>query len=452
MIRLLLFAFLYIGNFSSVNSLQFTGRGFCAATEKGVFVYDMSRGIVASLLADNPYIAAYDPSSGELAYVDAHGVLSYYSTFFGTIKRIGQVSQVKGIGIQNGVIMLIYRNGAKRFITRLGQPAPHIYMDTMKIAKDREIPMYLRTRTYQNVCYAFYRATSFARGYNYDYVGTNGTGVFIFDRTMKRKLSSVFLNIEPPIYRLIRVFDTVYVLHSRGITKISGKYNASLTTNCFQNGFYPVDILFGEKENYVINRHGYYTQEEPFFFTPFSQECGDAQKVVYDSKGGIVVLRHCLIRITDKGIPRKLLKLNKEDIQDAGITGENLYLILNGRLVRLNDTLYTEVDYKKEPVIASRIIQGIGRVYIPAKRGVFLVDGEHETLIRSPFNMLDVTDGVEEEGSVYFSLKTKVVELDVNNGAWRNIQIENIRANNITAITSISGRLYIGTDRGLYIK
>lgn len=452
MIKLLLFAILYLGDFSYINSLQFTGRGFCASTGGGVFVYDIGKGIVVSYIAENPYLAAYDPASGEVVYVDAHNVLYLYSGFFGILKTIGRVAPLKGLGVQNGIIMLEYKNGARRYISKYNQPAPRIYIDSMKVAREREIPMYLRTRNYNNMCYAFYRSTSFARGYNYDYVGTNGTGVFIFDRTMKKKLRGVFLNIEPPVYHLTRVFDTVYVLHHNGITKISKGYVSSLTPDCFQNGFYPVDMLFSENGAYIVNRHGYYTATEPFFFTPFEKQCGDGLKVLYDDKGGIVVLSHCLLKITDKGSPVKVLQIATNEIEDAGILDNRTYLILGGQLVFVDDTSYKNVIFNGEPVIASRIIQGLYRVYIAAKRGLFIIENGKIRLEKTPFNMLDVRDGVEDEDNLYLALKSQVISFNIVDGEWKSVIFDNIDLRGITSITSLNNRLYVGTDRGVVVK
>ncbi len=452
MIKLLVIAFLYISDFSYINSIQFTGKGFCAAAKKGVFVYELGKGIVASIYADNPYLAAYDPASGEIVYVSAQGGLYFYSTFFNTLRYVGKVSEVTGMGLQNGIIMLLFKNGTRRFLTRYAQPAPGIYIDTFKIALKREIPLYLRTRTYRNGCYAFYRATSFARGYNYDYVGTDGAGVFVFDRTMKKELLSVFTNIVPPIYRLIRVFDTIYVLHRGGITKISHADISSIPANCFRNGFYPVDILYGDKEEYVINTHGYYTANEPFFFTPFEPACGNALKVIYPLDGGIIVLQHCLLKITEKGALSKLGVFDRVNIEDAGVIGENIYLIVNGRLVELVDTLYREVVYENEPIQGVRIIESIDRLYVPARRGMFVVKSNRIRRIQSPFNMLEVKDGIWEDGKLYLSLTSRIVELDLVSGTWNYIQLDNAEIKNITTISVSSGRLYIGSDRGLLIK
>ena len=452
MIKLLVIASLYIADFSYINSIQFTGKGFCAATKKGVFVYEHGKGIVAAVYADNPYLAAYDPASGELVYVNAHGGLYFYSTFFNTLRYVGKVVDVAGIGLQNGIIMLLLKNGTRRFLTRYAQPAPRIYIDTFKIALKREIPLYLRTRTYRNGCYAFFRATSFARGYNYDYVGTDGAGVFVFDRTMKKGLLSVFANIEPPIYKLIRVFDTMYVLHRAGITKISHEYITSIPAKCFKNGFYPVDILYGDKEKYIVNTHGYYTANEPFFFTPFEPECGNALKVIYPLDDRIIVLQHCLLEIAEKGTPSKLAVFDRVNIEDAGVIGKNIYLIVNGRLVQLVDTLYREVVYEKEPIAGMQIIEGIDRLYVPARRGIFVVKNNGIKRIQSPFNMLEVKDGVWEDGKLYLSLKSQIVELDLVSEAWNYIQLDNTEMKNITTVSVLSGRLYIGTDRGLLIK
>ncbi len=452
MIKLLIFAFLYLGDFSHINSLQFTGRGFCAATDGGVLVYDMEKGITLSLVANAPYLAAYDLSSREVAFIDRSNNLYIYSNFFHTLMKIAHVQGVVRMGLQNGIVMLLFANGTKRYISKFNEPAPRIYIDSMKIAGGHEIPIYLKTRNYQNNCYAFYKPTAFARGYNYDYVGTNGSGVFIFDRTVKKELKNVFVNIKPPVYKLTVVFDTVYILHSEGLTRISGKYVHSLTTNCFQNGYSPVDLLFTENAGYVINSEGYYTINEPFFFTAFPSECGDAVKVLYDDNGGLIISEHCIFRMDKGGNLKKLTAINRYTVQDAGALENKLYLVLDGRLTSLVDTAFEDVIYDKEPIVTNRIIQGLYTLYVPAKRGLFLIDNSKVSLIRSPYNLLDIVDGTEDENQLYLASQNRVIKFNVTRDNWENLTVENTSLSDITAIATMGGKIYIATSKGVIVR
>ena len=451
MIRLLLFAALYLSDFSTVNSLQFTGRGFCAATDGGVFVYDNSRGIVASYAMKGLKLAACDINSGEIAFITKDGTLYVYSSFFETLKRIGLARGVKGMGYSSGIIMLIYSNGTRRYVSRFGQPAPSIYIDTMFQAKPRTFPLYLKTRTYENACHVFKDPLSYAPGYDLDFIGTDGNGVYIFDKRMKKLKNTVYLNITPPVRKFITVFDTLYVLHSAGVTKISKNYVSSLSGDCFQYGFYPVDMVYAGGEMFLISRNGFYTADDPYFFTPLNGVCGEARSAFGMKDKSFVVTRHCLLTVSDEG--ETITEFRTEKTVDYGVSdGKNIYFIIDERLYVLADTALEEIIYAEEPIIAHTIISDYGKVYIPAKRGLFILSTKGIELIRSPFDLLSVLSGIFSENMLYLALPDKVILYDFPHKTWKMYNIGKGQLTGITTITEFEGKLYVGYDKGVLVK
>ncbi len=450
MIRLLLFAALYLSNFATVNSLQFTKRGFCAATDGGVFVYDNNRGIVTSYAMNGVKLAAYDVNSGEIAFITKDGVLYVYSPFFETLKQVGIARDVDGIAYSAGIIMLLYPGGTKKYISKLGQPAPDIYIDTMLQVKSRAFPLYLKTRTYENTCHVFKKPISYAPGYDMDFIGTDGNGVYIFDRRMKRLKNTVYINITPPVKKIVRVFDTIYILHASGVTKISNNYISSLSTDCFQYGFSPVDLVYSGVI-FLLNSNGFYTMDDPYFFISIDKVCGEPVGAFNIKDEGFITTEHCLLSLNQKGKINVEFKTNRT-IEYAGTDGDNIYLVVDDRLHVLKDTTIEEISFDGEPIITHMVISGYGTLYVPAKRGLFILEGNQTKLIRSPFNMLSVVDGVFSDDVLFLAQPGKVVLYDFIQNNWRTLNLTGEQIYGITTISEFEGKLYIGYQNGVLIK
>ncbi len=451
MIKLLLFTTLYLADFSHINSLQFTGRGFCAATDGGVFVYDYNEGIVSSFATKWVRLASYDSRSGEIAFITKDGMLFVYSPFFESLKKVGMVGGVVGMRFSAGIIMLLYENGARRYLSKFNQPAPAIYIDTMFLTKPRSLPLYLKTRTYENPCHVFSEPTGYAGGYDLDYVGTKANGVYVFDRRMKKLKKRVYINIEPPVYRLGVVFDTLYVLHAAGVTKISGDYVNSLSTDCFQYGFSPVDFLYIGESVLLLNKNGFYTLSDPYFFTSFDGGCGDAVCAFNTETCNFVATRNCILTVGDDGSVKRYFT-SIMPIEYATASFNDIYLIANGKLYTLKDTVLNEVDYENEPILTNYIVQGYSAIYVPAKRGLFIISDKKINLIKSPFNLLSIHNGVASDNSVYLASSNRVVMYDFAYRNWKTFDPGQPDVKGITAMAEFNNRVYIGYNRGVLIK
>lgn len=450
-INLFLFAFLYLSDFSHVYSLQFTGRGFCAATEEGVFVYDNQDGVVVSYPMKKVYLASYDLQSREIAFITKSGTLYVYSPFFERLRRVISTKDVIGMGFNSGIIMLIYQNGLRRYITKLGQVAPSIHIDTIYETKPRQLPLYLRTRTYEDPCHTFSSPTSYVRGYNLDYVGTWGSGVYVFDNRMRKLEKRVYVNVQPPVYRLEMNFDTLYILHSAGITKISGGYVNSIPLGCFHEGFKPVDFLYLNNKMLVLGSTGFYALENPYFFTPLDESCGKAIATFTKGYESFIVSEHCIYYVNEKGGVNKFANFSSPIDFATSFEGK-VYVIVNNSLYVLQDTILSSIDYKDEPIITRYLIRGSESLYVPAKRGLFVISNGEITRLNSPFNLRDVVSGFYVNKKLYLALSNKVILCDVEEGRWDTVDFGTAELNKITSLMEFDNKIYVGYEKGVLVK
>ncbi len=449
MIKLFLFAFFSLSDFSHVNAVQFIEGNVCVATDGGVFVYREGEGIVLSYPFPYVKLAFYDPDTKTVAFITKDHVLYVYSSFFNTLKKVGIKKHVSRLGLKAGIIHLVYDNGKQDYITIFNQKSEVVYIDPMIEAKNNPIPLYVKTRVFENPCHVFSAPTSYVQGFTYDVVGTNKSGIFIFDRATRLLKNNIFINIVPPIYKIKTLNDTLYILHSHGITKIKSDYVNSLSKDCFPYEFLPVDLIDIKQNTILVSKTGYYILKDPYFFTSLPEECSFAINAFHIEDKTFITTRHCLLYV-DKA-PWKIY-YTPFNIDYAAQTGHIMYILIDEKLYTKEDTIKKEIDYQKEPIIAHYIIEGKDRLYIPAKRGLFIIDGKDITLIRSPYNLLSCTSGIIDENKLYMALWDKVVSYDFKNDAWSYVNLDKNNIYEITALGIYGHRLYIGYRDGVLVK
>lgn len=451
MIKLFIFAFLYLSDFSYINSLQFIGNGFCASTNGGVFVYEIGEGILASYPFPHVKLAVYDKTSKEIAFITEDNALYIYSTFFNTISKVGIFKNVVQMGLCSGVVHLVYEDGKEDYITKFNQKADKVYIDSTEEVKKVNLPLYLKARVYESSCHVFRDPVSYAKGYNFDFVGTKGNGIYVFQRSTRLLDRTVYINIHPPVYKFIPYYDTLYILHSNGITKVKKDYINSLSLDCFQNGFSPVDLMYNKKEVLLLIKSGFYTLREPYFFVSLPAECSDAISSFNMDNETYIATRYCILKISRDGDVFKVYHTN-HDIEYAGSTKNNLYMIIDGALYMMDDTIPEEVIYKKEPIITSYMKGMDDKLFIAAKRGLFVIDGRDISLIRSPHNLFSAKSIAKDRKRVYIAFWDRVVYYDLESGGWFYVNLGNNNIDGITSIGAFENKLYIGYNKGVLIK